>query len=194
MFGRLTFQGRRDELQQALDRLEGVELHAMRDEQASDRTLLMTAIRGNQVQCARLLLAFGFDVNESGNNSKHGSCVHAAVAANRHEIVALLLQYKADLSLKNGKGQTALDLALSRGHSHRKTISVLCAGSAESYADVPKPLTDGAGKILTMSDAEAMSAIQEFCPPQCRELNRTSFARSASMITQRWRRQQIGMR
>lgn len=96
LWGRIVFQGKFKELQSELEKIPGDAarrqmLCDLRDEQAGGRTLLMSAVRGNQLECASLLLRNGANVNDSGKMGEDGSCLHVAAKQNRHEMVQLLV-------------------------------------------------------------------------------------------------------
>jgi ankyrin repeat protein len=77
-------------------------------------TPLLSAVTGDQVATARVLLASGAGVNDRG---EHGVTPLMTAAANGNaELISLLLQYGADPRLKVQDGATAADVAIANRH------------------------------------------------------------------------------
>jgi ankyrin repeat protein len=77
-------------------------------------TPLLSAVTGDQVATARVLLASGAGVNDRG---EHGVTPLMTAAANGNaELISLLLQYGADPRLKVRDGATAADVAIANHH------------------------------------------------------------------------------
>lgn len=77
-------------------------------------TALVAAVANGNADAVKALLDAGADVN-LGNNFGGGSIMHAAVTACPIETIELLLSKKPDLTVQDGEGDTALDLALQDG-------------------------------------------------------------------------------
>lgn len=70
------------------------------------------ALTEEAIECARLLIEHGIDVNAKGeydNTAAHWLCARGGILAKR--VLPLLLQKGADLSLENDEGLTARDYA-----------------------------------------------------------------------------------
>ena len=79
--------------------------------------LLIAAWRGTPETIDRLVAA-GANVNEANAPAAGASSpLHAAALNGKAENVAALLRHKADVSAKDAKGQTPLDLAQRAGHA-----------------------------------------------------------------------------
>ncbi len=72
------------------------------------------------VELAELLILNGADVNQG--NGMGGTCLIYAVTFNHPKLVKLLLEHNADVSLRDARGQTALDHAKAKG---MKTMMLL---------------------------------------------------------------------
>jgi ankyrin repeat protein len=57
----------------------------------------------------KLLLDAGADINQRANDG--GTVLHGAAGRGRNQVVSLLVSNKADLSIKDGRGRTAADVA-----------------------------------------------------------------------------------
>lgn len=79
---------------------------------------LRTAIWGAHSQAAIALIELGADVHAV--HAGTGTPLHSAVRANAPEIIRCLLDAGSDPSMKNEKGQTALDLARELQHDAAK--------------------------------------------------------------------------
>jgi ankyrin repeat protein len=66
---------------------------------------------------ARLLLEHGADINAKATTHFDGTPLHLAAEQGRVEIVHVLLQNGADVSMKDDRGRTALQVASDRGHA-----------------------------------------------------------------------------
>ncbi|HZH54628.1 MAG TPA: ankyrin repeat domain-containing protein [Sphingobacteriaceae bacterium] len=75
---------------------------------------LHTAISGNNIQVAKMLLEANAEVNVM--QSSRQSPLHLAAQSGNIDLIILLLEYGADVELKNDQGQTPSDLAAERGH------------------------------------------------------------------------------
>jgi ankyrin repeat protein len=64
----------------------------------------------------RLLLEHGVDVNARMGDSDHPTPLHLAAEHRRVEAVHVLLQHGANVGTKDGRGKTALQVALDKGH------------------------------------------------------------------------------
>lgn len=84
-------------------------------------TPLMIAARAGDFKIARVLIAFGADVNM---RSQDGTTALMLAARHGHnEVVTLLLENSADTSLRNSRGYTSFDLA--RMFNHTDTAAIL---------------------------------------------------------------------
>ena len=70
---------------------------------------LLTAVGSGCNQMVRLLLVNGANVNQVDKDRQ--SSLHLACKHNQYETVKILIEFKADLNLRDGLGFTALDLA-----------------------------------------------------------------------------------
>lgn len=91
----------------------GANVHA---KDPSGRTALMYACTGSNVETVRLLLENGAKVNEVDQGERWSPLMFAA-AEGHGEVVDLLLQYEADVTLSDIDGDTAADFAQQRGYS-----------------------------------------------------------------------------
>ena len=92
-----------------------------------DTPLIMASERG-YLDCAKMLLAAGADVNEYAR--KKGTALEWAAIKGQYNCIELLVEAGADVNISNKYKATALDLAL--GHGHLKCVELLI----ESGADV----------------------------------------------------------
>jgi ankyrin repeat protein len=91
-------------------------------------TPLYYAVDKLHVPLAVYLLEQGADPNNAGETS-YGPVLVRAGFAGRHNVVALLLQYKADINMRNYSERTALHEAT--WHSHKDTVSLLLEKGAD---------------------------------------------------------------
>lgn len=75
-------------------------------------TPLISATRTGSLELVQLLLKAGASKSINHINNYHNHALHYAVAAERIDIIELLLSYGADINLKNQKGYTPLELAV----------------------------------------------------------------------------------
>lgn len=76
---------------------------------------LHTAISGNNISVAKMLLEANAEVNVL--QSSRQSPLHLAAQSGNIDLIILLLEYGADVVIKNDQGQTPSDLAAERGHA-----------------------------------------------------------------------------
>lgn len=74
-------------------------------------TLLMAAVRAEDVELARRVLDLGVDVNVARPKKQHATALMMAAGKGDPELVELLLAHGADPGVANHEGETALDLA-----------------------------------------------------------------------------------
>ncbi|KAL5018104.1 hypothetical protein ScPMuIL_003826 [Solemya velum] len=83
------------------------------------RTPVYTAVSNNSVQCLRILLQHGADLNiPAGERCGLMSPLHCALTDTKTEVVKILLDYNADLDVTDKTSLTPLSLARVIGHSH----------------------------------------------------------------------------
>ena len=76
-------------------------------------TRLMWAVNDRSTACAEALLAGGAKVNATGPDGS--TALHIAVRMGSKEIIALLLEHKADVNARENQGLTPLDYATGKG-------------------------------------------------------------------------------
>lgn len=107
---------------------------------ASTDVILRQAIEDNDIAQARFVLRFESDkVNDQDENDMtalHWSCVYG-----RLEIIGILLEYGANMEMRDSKGWTALHFAANGGFLD--VVEMLLS----SYADVTATSKDGKGAI-----------------------------------------------
>ena len=77
-------------------------------------TALLEAVRNNDLESCRALIASGVDINEVSGSPERTALIYAAEYGYR-EIVALLIQFGADVSAQADEGLSALYLASVEG-------------------------------------------------------------------------------
>ncbi len=101
---------------------------SLRDPDADERQAL---------EAARVAIEFGADVNHVDRNGT--APIHTAARRNYASVVELLAEHGADLTLKNGSGQTPLQIAerSERGRAARPDITTYPSGnSAQALRDL----------------------------------------------------------
>lgn len=78
-----------------------------------NHALLFACIRGDFDAVQSLLLSEGIDVDYCNHNS---TALHKAAIYGHTSIIELLLNYGADIEIKNAEGMTALTIAVSQSH------------------------------------------------------------------------------
>lgn len=115
---------------------------------ASSEIILRKAIEDNDIAQVRFVLRFESDkVNDQDENDMtalHWSCVHG-----RLEIIGLLLEYGANMEIRDSKGWTALHFAADGGFLD--VVELLLA----SYADVTATSNDGKS-VIDVARGEGM--------------------------------------
>lgn len=71
------------------------------------QTPLHIAAKHGQVECLRLLIQYGYDVDAKGMS---GTCLHEASLYGKVEVVRFLLEAGADVMALNGQGLTPLEV------------------------------------------------------------------------------------
>jgi Ankyrin repeats (3 copies)/Ankyrin repeats (many copies)/Ankyrin repeat len=111
-------------------------------------TPLHGACRGGQLECARLLLENGADVDVRDDDEE--AALHLASEVGRLEVVQLLLHHNADVNAKGNVGWTALHNASHRGYTEVAQL-VLEHGAdvnaQTTYARTPLTLASGSGRL-----------------------------------------------
>jgi ankyrin repeat protein len=79
------------------------------------KSKLLSAIRSNDIETAKLLIENGADVNAK-NNYNGWTPLIKAVWDGHIKIAKLLLEHGADVNAKNNAGETALAIATERGN------------------------------------------------------------------------------
>jgi len=105
----------------------GAKVNAVDDIADHNNTPLGWAVYLGQVEATRELIALGGDINyiPSGQGD---TPVISGVRANRYECVKLVIEAKADLTIRNRMGKTALDYAKELGY--QDLVDLLVAAGA----------------------------------------------------------------
>ncbi|PHS17103.1 MAG: hypothetical protein COA86_10625 [Kangiella sp.] len=88
----------------------GKQINAIRSDVEFGTTAMLNCIGKRRLRMAKSLILTGVDINAS--NVEGTTPLMAAVEAGVDDIVELFLEHKADTSLSNMHGETALDLAI----------------------------------------------------------------------------------
>ena len=75
------------------------------------------AIQGNQLDCLKLLLSAGADINIINTNFRFQTPLHFAASTGKIDYVKSLLEFRADLDAKDRDHITPLMLAVNSNHS-----------------------------------------------------------------------------
>lgn len=102
------------------------------------RTPLFEAACRNRLATVRMLLARGADPKVTTVRGKN-NLAHVAARSNSRDLLALLLDAGVDGSAKNGKGETPLTVAISRGH--REVVALLLARGADPHLPTRRNMT-----------------------------------------------------
>lgn len=70
-----------------------------------------------RLECARLLIAAGVDVNATARRAEDRAALHFAAFDGKVELVRLLLKAGADRKLRDNEGRTAYDIAVTEKHA-----------------------------------------------------------------------------
>jgi len=92
---------------------------------SQQENLLLVAAEKNNIPMVKYLLEQGIPVNST--NVFKETPLFVAVKNNYHELINLLLLYKADPAIKNINGQSAQDLAKEKYNSTKATAELLKA-------------------------------------------------------------------
>ena len=89
-------------------------------------TAMYWAANCNNVRMINLLLDKGADINAKLEPNVGGyTPLHAAAMFNRPDVTRVLIKRGADVRLTDAKGLTALQLAESKGNSHKGIVSMM---------------------------------------------------------------------
>ena len=97
------------------------------DKTSTNKNALMYASQFNNINCAKLLLLVGIDVNKVDDH-KSSALMYASYMGN-YEMVKLLLSNGANTSLKDADGLTAMDIALK--NNDQKMVNILLGKDEE---------------------------------------------------------------
>jgi hypothetical protein len=127
-YSRTTLQSLTNECIQVLF-MSGVYLDAALDiygPSLPKYTVLWEAARINLTETVKTLLQYGCNPNRLVQENRHkrlSTPLHVATHEGWAKIVKILIKYGADPSIKNGKGKTALDIAVK--HKYKRIIRIL---------------------------------------------------------------------
>lgn len=110
----------------------GAAVDAMDEE--NEHTPLFHTAEGGQVECLRLLLKAGADIEKKACGSDEGTALLLAAQCNSLACVKELLDKGANVSASNYDGATALHLAAEEGHTE-VCVALLRAGAAVDGSD-----------------------------------------------------------
>jgi hypothetical protein len=129
----------------AIDRLvaEGNDLNERDNE---GMTPLIRAINMNQKESVIVLLKSGADINTPDSIFLNSPLHHAVIQGNS-SLVKLLLEKKADSSLRNNEGKSPLDLAVEMGNN--AMAQLLKVKSVEKKVDTPNNKSSDLNVILS---------------------------------------------
>lgn len=141
------------------DLLLGDEAENINSQDSKGRTALHEAVISDSMECARLLLMNGADPNvrsyfqsESTTSSSSKSCLHLAVQRGNLDMVRLLIEFNADIFLRDNDGLTAIDLA--QNENHENIVDELKAAIIEHETNLYKSLAIAVhkGDVKLMSE------------------------------------------
>jgi hypothetical protein len=118
-------------LESMAKRTEIVRLMLARGAVLSNEQAQSTILSGWNVQILRWFLEAGGSANARGTDGI--SLLHLACWKNRVKMAALLIEFGADLTLRDRKGRTPLDVAIA--HNRPKCVGVLMRHGAVSIPD-----------------------------------------------------------
>jgi len=129
----------------AIDRLvaEGNDLNERDNE---GMTPLIRAINMNQKESVIVLIKSGADINTPDSIFLNSPLHHAVIQGNS-SLVKLLLEKKADSSLRNNEGKSPLDLAVEMGNN--AMAQLLKVKSVEKKVDTPNNKSSDLNVILS---------------------------------------------
>jgi ankyrin repeat protein len=87
-------------------------------------TALHAAAYAGRTEAARLLIQYHIDINKQGPYNGY-TALHDAIWQNNIEIVKLLLDANADLSLRSNDGKSPLDFA--RDKNRKEIVALIMA-------------------------------------------------------------------
>ncbi|QWU45537.1 ankyrin repeat domain-containing protein [Bacillus sp. NP247] len=93
----------------------GANIH-IRAKNENENTPLQAAIANKQSELVAFLIEKGSDVNAVQSGGWTG--LHEAALLGNEEIIILLLENRANKTIKKNDGKTAYDIALEKGHEH----------------------------------------------------------------------------
>lgn len=127
-----------------------------------DQTPLIAAVGQNQVECVKLLVARGADVNLA-DHAGWSPLIHAAYFGSGNEVLGLLIDHGAKVDAQNNRGLTALYLASAAGHEPQ--VQLLLAhganpaiASASGYTPVRVAQLRGLSKIVELLEGKPATA------------------------------------
>jgi hypothetical protein len=100
-------------------------------------TLLMAAVRAEDLELARWVLDHGADVNAARPEKRHATALMMASARGNREMVALLLARGADPDAINHEDETALDIC--KGKEVRELLEETADHPSPSPSATPQP-------------------------------------------------------
>jgi hypothetical protein len=100
-------------------------------------TVLMAAVRAEDLELARWVLDHGVDVNAARPEKRHATALMMAAGRGNPEMVALLLTRGADPNATNHEGETALDM--SKGKEVRELLRDSVDRPSPSPSATPEP-------------------------------------------------------
>ncbi|MEX2236700.1 MAG: ankyrin repeat domain-containing protein [Dehalococcoidia bacterium] len=108
-----------------------------------------------QLEAARLLLRSGADANAVSRNEMGVSAIHAASAADRSDIVALLIESGADVNARQQRDFTALHAAAQHGNAEMARMLLEAGADSGAVTNEGKAAADlaaqhGHDEVLTL--------------------------------------------
>lgn len=97
-------------------------------DQFTGASVLHHALSSHNPNITKLLLSFGANPDEADDFGE--AALIRAVLANQHGVVRVLLENKADVNIKDRKGNTALLVAVKEGQGWKNVVEVLIANGA----------------------------------------------------------------
>ncbi|MDB4664824.1 CotH kinase family protein [Verrucomicrobia bacterium] len=129
-------------IQGALD--EGADLHALDDKGL--HSVAWSAL-GGQVEALELLVKNGADVNRT--NRDQSRAIHGAAFLGRANIVEWMIAHDTDVTARDGRGQTALDIASSAWNDDAQGMVQFIAGILALELE-PEDVREGRRQIVKL--------------------------------------------
>ncbi len=122
--------------------------------------LLALACYFGQYECADYLITQGAAINAVADNSRRVTALHAAAAANRTDIVRLLLEHGASVDARQEHDFTALHTAAQNGNLEMVKLLLQYHASPTVKTDAGKTALDLAGENHHPNVVEYLQSLQ----------------------------------